>query len=264
MRRRLVTVPDWSRSANSDIESRGRGRMSDGSFFVHYLITPHATRYDCFTTTMDPPECSGHSHDHDHADDLGRSLRPLIDFPKVICLNEEERGSGQAILKLHEERLSATPSLLSPEDDPELLLHIPFTEAVTIQSISIRNASDNPETASPRHIKLFTEQETVDFETARDLPAQQKLELLPAEHFADGTIDYPLRPAGRFQNISALTIYVEDNYGDEDTATEITYIGIKGKGTNVKRKAVETVYESQGMPEDHKVPGGEFGTRSVL
>lgn len=135
---------------------------------------------------MDPPECSGHTHDHDHSDDLGLSLRKYVDLDRVECLNEETAGSGRAILKPHEERLSAEPSLCSPEGDPELLLTIPFTEAVTIQSITVRDSSTNTETASPRKIKIFTNREDLDFETARELPAQQELELLPPEHYPEG------------------------------------------------------------------------------
>jgi hypothetical protein len=96
------------------------------------------------------------------------------------------------------------------------------------------------------------------------LDPQATLELLPAHHFVEGSIDYPLRPAGRFQSVSSLSIYFQDNYGDEETATEITFVGLKGKGSSVKRRAVETVYESRGMPTDHKVPGDEFGGRNVL
>jgi len=138
---------------------------------------------------MDPPECSGHSHDHEHgADDLGLSLRKYVDVDRVVCLNEEEDGSGAAVLKLHADRLSAQPSLRSPDGDPELLLTIPFTEAVTVQSITVRNASDSAETASPRKIKVFADREDLDFETARELPAQQELQLLPPEHFAEGYV----------------------------------------------------------------------------
>lgn len=215
---------------------------------------------------MDPPECSGHSHDHEHSvDDLGLSLRTYVDFSAVTCLNEEEKDSGKGVIKTHDERLSEYPNLLSPEDDPELLLHIPFTESVTIQTLTIRDASTSNETASPRRIKLFTNRDDIDFETARDLPAQQELELLPPTHFPEGTIDYPCRPAGRFQNISSLTIFIRDNYDDAgELATSITYIGMKGRGTRMKRRAVETVYESQGMPSDHKVNGNEYLSRSLV
>lgn len=214
---------------------------------------------------MDPPECSGHSHDHDHGDDLGLSLRPQMDLDRVVCLNEEVRNSGRAVLKLHEERLTATPALQSPEDDPELLLTIPFTEAVSCQSICIRSVGGGNDTAPPRIVKLFCDRENLDFETAREMdnPAM-KLELLPPDHMPDaGTIDYPLRPAGRFQNISSLHIFVESNYDDEGEAGSIiTYVGVKGKGTKMRRAAVDCVYESQGMPKDHQVPGDEYKNRA--
>ncbi|CAB9506122.1 PITH domain-containing protein [Seminavis robusta] len=216
---------------------------------------------------MDPPECSGHSHDHgDHTDDLGLSLRPQMDLDRVQCLNEEVANAGRSILKLHEERLSTRPSLTSPEDDPELLLTIPFTEAVSCQTISIHSLGNTAGVAAPRIVKLFAERENLDFDTARELEPSMTLELLPPHHMPElGTIDYPLRPAGRFQNISTLTIFVESNYDDNGEAgTEITYVGIKGKGTKMKRKAVDCVYESQGMPKDHKVPGGEFGNTDVV
>lgn len=229
---------------------------------------------------MDPHECDGHSHDHEHTDDhdsLGLSLRPYMDIPRVTCLNEVVAGSGRHILKYHQDRLSSTPSLQSPPDDPELLLTIPFTEAVTVQSICVQNTSSNTQTAAPRILRLFTNREDLDFDMVRDeLPPQQTLELVPADHIimpdVAGTIDYPCRPAGRFQNISSLTIFVESNYGETTTTaaaaaagTEITYVGLKGKGTRAKRMVVEAVYESQGMPKDHKVPGDELaGHNNVM
>mmetsp|Transcript_6488 Transcript_6488/g.8429 ORF Transcript_6488/g.8429 Transcript_6488/m.8429 type:complete len:215 (+) Transcript_6488:166-810(+) len=214
---------------------------------------------------MDPTECSGHSHDHEHGDDQGLSLRTYIDFDRVQCFNEEVNGSGKLVLKIHEERQSETPSVASPEDDPELLFYIPFTESVTVQSITIRNASRNNDNAAPRKVKIFTNRDNIDFETARELPAQQELELLPPHHFVEGTIDYPSRPAGKFSNISSLSIFVQDNYDDSGGApTEITFIGLKGKGTRMKRVAVEAVYESRGMRKDHKVPGGEFGGSTFI
>jgi hypothetical protein len=195
-----------------------------------------------------------HSHDHDHGeDDPGFSLLPQMDLPRVFCLNEVVLHSGRAVLKTHEERLSAVPSLLSPDDDQELLLHIPFTESVTIQSISVRSES-NRFTAPPKIIKLFTNREDLDFETARELPCQMLLELVPPDHLPEGSIDYPVRPAGRFQNISSLSVFFSESY-DERLPTEITFVGVKGKGTRMRRQAVNTVYESRAMLKDHKVPG---------
>lgn len=201
---------------------------------------------------------------------MGLSLRPQIDFDGVKCLNEDTSGMGQDILKLHEERLSAEPYLKSQEDDPEILLHIPFTEAVTITKISIRSSppssiDDDFPTAPPRTVKVFSNRDDIDFEMARELTPHCQVDALPPEHFTEGTLDYPLRPAGNFRNIYSLTLFFSDNYGnDDEVSTVITYIGLKGRGSGLKRVAVECVYESQGMPKDHKIPGAEFGTQDRI
>ena len=222
-----------------------------------------------------PHSCDGHSHDHEHAgDDLGLSLRPQIDLDAVTCLNEDRPGMGRSVLKLHEERLTENPFLSSQEDDPELLMHIPFTEAVTITHLSIRSVpgSDGGDfpTAPPRTIKIFAERDNIDFDMARELAPQCTIDLVPPDHFVEGTIDYPLRPAGKFQNVSSITIFFQDNFAsnrlddDDDVATIVTYVGIKGKGSRQKRMAVDAVYETRGMKKDHKVPGADFGAHNEI
>ena len=205
-------------------------------------------------------------------------------LPRVTCLNEEAEGTGRAVLRSHGDRYLTEPSLRStedPDDEPELILHVPFTEAVAIRTISIEGAppasssgsgsgggsgGGSAETSAPRTVKLFVNRDDLDFETARELEPAMVLDLLPPEHGVGlGTIDYPLRPAGRFQGAASVTLYFPDNYArgadpDGDAVqTEITYVGFKGKGTRVKRRAVDAVYESRGMKEDHKVPDGEMG-----
>ena len=216
--------------------------------------------------TQETMNCAhSHEHDHEHDNDPGLSLRPFIDFSRVFCLNEEARGSGKLVLKVHDERMAEVPSVTSPEDDPELLFYIPFTESVTVRSFSINNNSRNNDNAPPRRIKVFTNRDDIDFETARELPAQQELQLVGPEHFLEGTIDYPARPAGPFVNISSIALFIMDNFDESgESATEITFVGLKGKGTSMKSVPVETVYESRPMPEDHKTPGGEFASRDFV
>ena len=224
-------------------------------------------------------ECMGHSHDHDHEDEPGHSLHDLIDVPQVWCLNEEIRDSGKKILKSYENRFENNPSLCSQppfdeDEEPELLLYVPFTEAVSIKHIcvrgyvdnidnSIRNNSVRRPTADPKSVKLFVDRDDLDFESARELPPAMKIELVPPGHDdGSGTIDYPLRPAGRFQNINSITLYFNENYSgeEENCQTEITYVGFKGKGTKMKRRAVQAVYETKGMLKDHKVPDDAMGS----
>ena len=128
-------------------------------------------------------------------------------------------------------------------------------------------------------MKIFVNRTDLDFEMARELEATMNLELVPPEHCISdqATLDYPLRPAGRFQGCSSITLYFPDNYSSipvnsnrsiaaEDDAqsilsTEINYIGFKGRGTHIKRMVVETVYESRGLKQDHQVPEGDLGAR---
>mmetsp|Transcript_31482 Transcript_31482/g.62740 ORF Transcript_31482/g.62740 Transcript_31482/m.62740 type:complete len:250 (-) Transcript_31482:145-894(-) len=241
--------------------------------------------------------CEGHSHDHDHSEPdnatstgLGTSLRPSIDFSSVICLNESRPNAGRDVLKLYEDRLTPNPSLSSqedPDEDPELLLVVPFEESVVIKSLCIvshagrgaGNGNDDDVTAAPRTVRIYVNRPNLDFETVRDLKPEATLTLMPPSHqwsneFASGSIDYPLRPAGRFQNVSEIALYFCDNYNMPDgygasndmedydegdvVPTEISYVGFKGKGTNTKRKAVKAVYETMGMKKDHQVPGAEY------
>jgi len=128
-------------------------------------------------------------------------------------------------------------------------------------------------TAAPKTVKVYANRQDLDFETVRELEPHATIDLLPPEHgeeFGDGTIDYPLRPAGRFQGVSCVTFYFSDNYamteeddGEDKVQTEITFVGLKGKGMNVKRRAVECVYETRGMKKDHKVPDEMGGSHFV-
>lgn len=81
---------------------------------------------------------SHHCHDehdhsegaaHDHSDDitpaLQHSLYQHIDFDRITTLNEEDSGSGKAIVKkTWAERMQEAPELKSDADE-ELLMHIP-------------------------------------------------------------------------------------------------------------------------------------------
>jgi hypothetical protein len=238
--------------------------------------------------------CMGHSHDHDHDDELGLSLLPYIDLPQVFCLNEHRENAGRSVLKAYDERLSLEPNLRSPadDDDVELLMHIPFTEAVSIKMISVSGrasifrptGNDTDATSAPFTCKVFANRTDLDFEMARDLDADATIELMAPEHLDEyrsenpnaeqggATLDYPLRPASKFRMASSITLFFGDNFAqklaeaeEDDDAdaipTEITYIGFKGTGTSFKRVAVQCVYETRGMKKDHKTPGADFAAK---
>ncbi len=57
---------------------------------------------------------------------------------QVRCLNEAADGSARVVFRAWDQRLdSGEESLESNQDDPELLLHIPFDGAVKLKAICI-------------------------------------------------------------------------------------------------------------------------------
>ena len=83
-----------------------------------------------------------HDHEHDHSNDitpaLQNSLYDVIDFDKIVTLNEEEPNSGRAIVKkTWAERLEPEPELLSSTDE-QLLMTVPY---VLIPSSTYTNYS---------------------------------------------------------------------------------------------------------------------------
>lgn len=85
------------------------------------------------------------------ADALGTSLFASIDQERVWCLNEAEADAGRRCLRqAWHDRNDERARLLSDPDDGEMLLHIPFTAAVHVRSISIMAWGD----WRPKKIKL--------------------------------------------------------------------------------------------------------------
>lgn len=71
-----------------------------------------------------------HHGEHDHSDDitpaLQSSLYEYINFDEITTLNEEEAGSGKAIVKkTWAERMDESPELASDADE-QLLINIPY------------------------------------------------------------------------------------------------------------------------------------------
>ena len=78
-----------------------------------------------------------HGHSHDHGDEDAVSLYPLIDITSVRCLNESTLNSCQGVIKKYDQRDQEEPCMISNDDDPEMIMHVPFTEAVKLTNISI-------------------------------------------------------------------------------------------------------------------------------
>lgn len=191
--------------------------------------------------------CS-HAHDcSEHDCGSGFSLYKHVDLPKVWALNEAVEGSAQSVLKSWERRLEFSgESLRSNDDDPELLLFIPFTNDVIIKGISVIGGADG---TSPSKMRAFINRVDIDFSNVQELSPVQEWDLTENPQ---GELEYQTRYA-RFQGVASLILHFPASFNG--TSTEIHYIGLRGDATDNKRDAVTTiVYEAVANPSEHKTP----------
>lgn len=215
----------------------------------------------------------GHDHDHDHSDEVTpashNSLYAHIDHPRIYTLNETEAHAGRAVMeKTWEQRLEAAPVLASPEDDPQLLMHVPFTGQVKLHSVVLRAP---PTGAAPRTLKLFKNRDDLDFAGVADVPVTQTLELprgVEGNAEGEGVIEVGLKRA-LWTAVTSVTLFFEDNWAvaqegegereeeeEEEVATEISYLGFRGDWLRVGGAPVGVLYESAANPADHKLVRG--------
>jgi len=190
-----------------------------------------------------------HSHGaHDHDDDITPALQNLlyeqIDFSAVTCLNEEEpRSASKVLQKTWMERMEDEPELKSDADE-QLLLVVPFTGQVRLHSILIRT-STTP--SSPCTLKIFSNKEHLDFETASSLSPTQELSIAQSNDVQE----YPIKRA-LFSTTRNLTLFFEDNWGaGEEDVTRITYLAFKGDFMKLSKEPVSFLYEAAANPKDH-------------
>ncbi|KAF1937591.1 DUF1000-domain-containing protein [Clathrospora elynae] len=192
-----------------------------------------------------------HSHgdSHDHTDDITPALQNIlyaqIDFPRITTLNERTSNSGRAICqKPWTERLSPSPELVSDADE-QLLLTIPFTGQVRLHSIMLRGS---PSGDCPKTLKVFVNEEGMDFEIAAEKEATQVLEIAQTGEVQE----IPVKRA-RFGMARSLTLFFEDNWGNgEEDETRLSFLGFKGDFMKLNKEAVSVLYEAAANPSDHK------------
>jgi PITH domain len=104
----------------------------------------------------------------------------------VRCLNEATENSAQGVFRAWDKRLDAPENPLeSNEDDPELLLHVPFEGAAKVKALCVIGEAGG---YSPSELRVFTNRDDLDFGTANDLPPVQRWDL--AENLR-GDIELP-------------------------------------------------------------------------
>ena len=118
-----------------------------------------------------------------------------------------------------------------------------FTGSLKLHSVLLRTSSDP---SAPKTLKLFSNKDDLDFSAASDLNPTQSFELSQTSDIQEYTVKRTL-----FGNTYSLTLFIEDNYGDD--VTRIYWIGFKGEFTNLSREPVEVLYEKAANPKDHEL-----------
>lgn len=190
-----------------------------------------------------------HSHGdgHDHSNDITPALQNIlyeqIDFPKLVTLNEDESNSGRAICqKTWAQRLDPQPELKSSADE-QLLMTVPFTGQVRLHSIILRTS---PSGSCPKTLKVFINEDALDFETASEKEPTQVLEISQTSEVQE----IPVKRA-KFGTTRCLALFFEDNWGGEEE-TRISYLAFKGDYMKLNKEAVSVMYEAAANPSDHK------------
>jgi len=134
-----------------------------------------------------------------------------LDKAECYCKNESP-NFRYTNLFIDDSRLG-----LKSDADEQLLIHIVFNEVVKVHSIKFGefNGGSDPE-LNPSRIQLFVNRESMGFEDAEDIPATQVIELT-ATDLKENAAPKKLKFV-KFQRVSSISIFVEDNAGGEISA----------------------------------------------
>ena len=102
--------------------------------------------------------------------------------------------------------------------------------------------------SAPQTLKVFINRDDLDFSTASDLSPTQEFSLSQTSEIQDISVKRAL-----FGKVQSLTLFVEDNHGDN--VTRLSYLGFKGDWMQLGRAPTNILYESAANPADHAVKG---------
>jgi hypothetical protein len=196
----------------------------------------------------DEEHAEAHNHIHDHSDDITPALQNLlyeqIDFSKLHTFNEDESNSGRAICqKTWAQRMDPQPELRSSADE-QLLMIVAFTGQVRLHSILLRTTATP---SAPRTLKIFVNEDSMDFETASDKTPTQELSVSQTAEVQE----IPVKRAF-FNTTRSLALFFEDNWGNgEEDVTTISYLAFKGDFMRLNKEPVSVLYEAAANPKDH-------------
>jgi hypothetical protein len=142
-----------------------------------------------------------------------------VAISQAECLNE---APGQTLRALLEAQNSARTATVRSDCDAQLLIRLEFGERVRIHSVLI----EGPPQLAPKHVRLFVNRDSFDFDNAESRPAVQELDFTE-KHTKPGEGVPILLRFVKFQEVKVLHVFVENNQGGGDV-TEITKLVMIG------------------------------------
>ncbi|KAJ3051627.1 hypothetical protein HK097_007351 [Rhizophlyctis rosea] len=131
-------------------------------------------------------------------------LTEFITLNQLECLNEKSQGAARNAFQSNDQ-------VLESDVDEQLIISIPFNQAVKLHSIKIVASGEQ----APRNIRTYVNRpHTLSFDEADSIPALETIELTEKD-FEPNAIT-PLRFV-KYQSVHGLTIFVENNQGDAET-----------------------------------------------
>ncbi|KAL8286499.1 hypothetical protein RQP46_004516 [Phenoliferia psychrophenolica] len=157
------------------------------------------------------------------------SLNSFIDMGQISCLNEDAAHTIRDLLK------GGGDKWLASDADEQLLLHIPMNQSTKIRAIRFTTLPSVAAQA-PKTIRLFVNKANLGFDDAESEEPAQELVLTEAQARGDEAVQ--LRFV-RFQNVSVLSIFVQDNQEGEDVSRidKLELLGLMVEGTDMSQLA---------------------------
>ncbi|KAI8814575.1 thioredoxin-like protein 1-like protein [Cladochytrium replicatum] len=131
-------------------------------------------------------------------------LTEYIHLSQVECLNESSDHSVSALFK--------KDGYLESDVDEQLIITIPFNQAVKLHSLKVVASGEN----APKAIKTFVNRpQTVGFDEADGLPETETLTFTEKE-FDSGAALKALRYV-KYQGVHSVQLFIPGNLGDAET-----------------------------------------------
>ena len=178
-------------------------------------------------------------------------LKNSINITEVYALNESKTQSCQKIFKDKSDMLDKKDFCESNEDDPELLINIPFYTQVAIKSMTLIGGEDG---TAPSKVKMYVNATNPDFDLLEGKPTHE----IDTIENPDGSLVYNL-PQFKFGAVWNLTLIIPSCIDSDHS--KIYYIGFEGIVSKKRQKIPLNIMVE--IKNSNKIEGLEEGTNTA-